>query len=266
MNPKFVAGVPPDYFSETGQLWGNPLYDWDKHKKTGYAWWVSRIKKMLSRYDAIRIDHFRGFEKFWQIPAGDDSAVNGEWVEGPGSDLFEALEKELGKGLPLIAENLGVITDEVEELRNSFAMPGMIVLQFRFGEDDLHNYNYRPEGTEENNVIYTGTHDNDTTFGWLQNPTGNIEKVEENILMRETVLNYLESDRSDPVGDLIHLAMSSPAVLCVTPMQDLIRFDGQARMNKPGVSTGNWQWRCTFDHFNSGTSEWLARTTRMYNR
>lgn len=267
LRPTVVAGVPPDYFSKTGQLWGNPLYNWDVHKATKYKWWLARVEKVLALCDAVRIDHFRGFEQYWEVPADEKTAINGEWVDGPGEDFFKALERDLGKGLPLVAENLGVITDEVEQLREDFGMPGMIILQFRFGESDLHKLEYRPEGTDANNVIYTGTHDNDTTAGWLASPSGGKgADAKEDARFREMVLDYLESDRSDPVGDLIHLAMSSPAVLCVTPLQDLIRLGSDARMNTPGAAEGNWQWRCSGSQLNQGTCEWLLRTTRLYNR
>jgi 4-alpha-glucanotransferase len=266
LRPTVVAGVPPDYFSKTGQLWGNPLYKWSAHKKTDYAWWTARVKKVLSVCDAVRIDHFRGFAQHWEIPASEKTAINGAWVDGPGADLFNTLEGKLGKGLPLVAENLGVITEEVEALREQFGMPGMIILQFRFGPEDLNNFEYRPEGTDSHNVVYTGTHDNDTTAGWLARPSGNDETPEADAEFREMVLNYLESNRQDPVGDLIHLAMSSPAVLCITPMQDLIRLGSEGRMNAPGVAHGNWQWRCSPAHLNPGTSEWLLKTTRLYCR
>lgn len=266
LRPTVVAGVPPDYFSATGQLWGNPLYDWAVHKRTNYKWWMNRLEKVLSLCDAVRIDHFRGFEKYWEIPAEEETAINGQWVEGPGADFFEVLERDIGKELPLVAENLGVITDEVEALRKQFRMPGMIVLQFRFGESDLHKLAYRPEGTDRNNVIYTGTHDNDTTAGWLECPSGLKDHEEEDARCREMILDYLESERNDPVGDLIHLAMSSPAVLCITPMQDLIRLGSDGRLNTPGAAEGNWQWRCTDAQLNEGTSAWLLRATQLYDR
>lgn len=267
LRPTVVAGVPPDYFSKTGQLWGNPLYKWAAHKKTKYKWWLMRVEKVLALCDAVRIDHFRGFEQYWAVPADETTAINGEWIDGPGADFFKALERDLGKGLPLVAENLGVITEKVEQLRKDFDMPGMIILQFRFGESDLHKSEYCPEGTDKHNVIYTGTHDNNTTAGWLASPTGGVADTSDaDDHIREMVLDYLESDRSDPVGELIHLAMSSPAVLCITPLQDLIRLGSEARMNTPGDSEGNWQWRCVERHLNRGTGEWLERTTKLYNR
>lgn len=267
LRPTLVAGVPPDYFSKTGQLWGNPLYKWEVHKNSNYKWWLRRIEKVLALFDAVRIDHFRGFEQYWAVPASEKTAMNGKWVDGPGADFFRALERDLGKGLPLVAENLGVITDAVEELRADFGLPGMIILQFRFSETDLHKPEYRPEGTDAHNVVYTGTHDNDTTAGWLACPSGGmIDDPKGDDHFREMVLDYLESDRRDPVGDLINLAMSSPAVLCITPMQDLIRLGSDSRMNTPGAAQGNWQWRCTDGHINQGTGEWLCRTTKLYGR
>lgn len=245
-SPSVVAGVPPDYFSETGQLWGNPLYDWARMREDSYAWWTARIEHALSSCDALRLDHFRGFEAYWEVPAGDDTAANGRWVEGPGKSLFDALRKTLG-GLPLIAEDLGDITPEVVKLREDLHLPGMKVLQFAFSHPENHflPHNYRGE----NWVAYTGTHDNDTTVGWLRGAS----EGERSFARRYLGAEYLGA------GDFARLAYSSVARWAVVPMQDLLGLDSEARMNTPGTTSGNWSWRMS----GGASPELAARLRRM---
>lgn len=230
-SPSVVAGVPPDYFSETGQLWGNPLYDWERMREDGYSWWKSRIKHALSLCDALRLDHFRGFEAYWEVPADEETAINGRWVEGPGRDLFDALRKSLGEPPPLIVEDLGDITPEVVKLREDLELPGMKVLQFGFSHPENHFLPHNYEG--ENWVVYTGTHDNDTTVGWWRN-AGEKE--------RRFARRYLGEEYIG-ARDFIRLAYSSTARWAVVPMQDLLGLGSEARMNAPGTVDGNWRWR-----------------------
>ena len=230
--PYAVAGVPPDYFSATGQLWGNPLYAWDTLKADGYEWWVKRFKALLEYVDAVRIDHFRGFEAYWRVPYGEATAINGTWVKGPGAELFQRIYERLGD-LPVIAEDLGVITPEVEALRDGFKLPGMKILQFAFGSGDENPY--LPHNYEPNCVVYTGTHDNDTTLGWFQS------LAEEE---RAGVLDYLKSDNPAQIHwDMTRLAFASQADLAIIPLQDLLGLDTTARMNTPSKGQGNWVWR-----------------------
>ena len=241
--PIVVAGVPPDYFSATGQLWGNPLYRWNVHRNEDYAWWMARMKKMFQLVDYVRIDHFRGFEKYWEIPAYETTAINGRWVEGPDADLFEAMIRKFGS-LPIIAEDLGVITPEVEALRDRFRFPGMRVLQFAFGKDPKAD-DYRPENFPKNCAVYTGTHDNDTTVGWFwsdadKNSTRSQAEIEEE---RRTILRYVKTDGDEIHWDLIALASHSQANTVIFPMQDVLGLGSDARMNVPGRESGNWQWR-----------------------
>ncbi len=241
------AGVPPDYFSATGQLWGNPLYRWAVHQNSQFAWWAARMQKMFELVDLVRIDHFRGFEAYWEVPSYEKTATNGRWVEGPGGTVFEALIKELGP-LPIIAEDLGVITPEVEALRDKFHFPGMRILQFAFGNDPKAE-DYRPHSYPHNAVVYTGTHDNDTTVGWFHAKPGKASTRSKAEIQRErqNVLNYLKSDGSEIHWDMIGLALRSNADTAVVPLQDLMGLGSEARMNQPGKSTGNWRWRFTWD-------------------
>ena len=231
LQPTHVAGVPPDYFSEDGQLWGNPLYDWAQHKATEFAWWVERIRSNLSFYDIVRIDHFRGFESYWSIPSGESTARNGQWVKSPGLELFRAI-KQACPDARIVAEDLGVITPAVEALREQTGLPGMAVLQFAFGGDE--DNAYLPHNVTPNTAIYTGTHDNDTTIGWYATESESV---------RDHVRRHLSVSGDDIAYDLIRCAMETPANMAVAPLQDLMRLDGGARLNKPGSSTGNWQWR-----------------------
>jgi 4-alpha-glucanotransferase len=252
--PTVVAGVPPDYFAATGQLWGNPLYDWDELEKTGYAWWIARVKATLGMVDLIRLDHFRGFEAAWHIPAGMPTAQVGEWVPGPGVKFFEALRKELG-GLPLIAEDLGLITPEVEQLRDDLHLPGMRILQFAFGGATENRF--LPHHYERNTVVYTGTHDNDTTWGWYEG----IQEGE-----RDLVRRYLGRTGDDLAWDLIRLAWASVADYAMVPLQDLLDLGTEARMNLPGRPSGNWRWRFTVDQLTIEMLDRMEALTRLYSR
>lgn len=255
--PRVVAGVPPDYFSKQGQMWGNPVYDWDALRRTGYHWCIKRIRSLLAHVDVIRLDHFRGFEAAWHIPAEAPTAQSGQWVPGPGAEFFSALQKELG-GLPFIAEDLGVITPGVRALRDQFHLPGTRVLQFAF---DGHSDNpHLPHNYIPNTVVYTGTHDNNTTRGWVE------ELPDE---QQKEVWRYLKrpEGKSDEVAhELIRLAWSSVASLAIVPLQDLLSLGKEARMNVPGSAEGNWLWRVTEDMLSSREFEWLGELTRTSNR
>lgn len=232
LNPIRVAGVPPDYFSVTGQRWGNPLYRWDKMEAQGFTWWVTRMRRAAQLYDMVRLDHFRGFEAFWAIPAEDETAINGKWIKAPGKALFQTLQRELGE-LPFVAEDLGVITQQVDALRCEFGMPGMRVLQFGFGNRGAHTY--LPHSFESNTVVYTGTHDNDTTLGWWQNGATKEE--------HHAVHTYVGVAEDGPAWSLIRSAASSVATICLFPVQDVIGAGSDARMNIPSSANGNWNWR-----------------------
>lgn len=252
--PTVIAGVPPDYFSATGQRWGNPLYRWNDMKADGYAWWVRRLRHALTQLDLVRIDHFRGFAAYWEIPADEPTAVKGRWVEGPGADLFRTLRADLAD-LPVIAEDLGVITQDVEELRDAFGLPGMKVLQFAFagGADDP----YLPHNHVPNSVVYTGTHDNDTTLGWYRQAP----EVE-----RDHVRRYLGRDDSQVVQGLIRAANASVAAIAVVPLQDHLGLGPEARMNTPGKPQGNWSWRFRWEDVPGWLAPHLADLARLYGR
>jgi 4-alpha-glucanotransferase len=252
--PLVVAGVPPDYFSATGQLWGNPLYNWEALRQSGYAWWVARLRATLRHVDLVRLDHFRGFEAFWEIPAGMPTAEIGRWVKGPGADLFGALRQGLGR-LPIIAEDLGLITAEVEALRDQFQLPGMRILQFAFGgatEDRFLPHNYEP-----NTVVYTGTHDNDTTHGWY----ATLGERESTFLRR-----YIGRGDGDVAWDLIRLAWASVADFALAPLQDILSLGTEARMNLPGRPSGNWGWRYTEAMLTPAVLDRLGGMTEIYSR
>lgn len=264
--PTVVAGVPPDYFSQTGQLWGNPLYNWDIVKSNNYRWWTERIKFACNQLDIIRLDHFRGFEKNWEIPAGESTAINGRWVPGPGAELFELIEKELGI-LPFIAEDLGVITPEVIALRDKFEFPGMKVLQFAFGNDPLAD-EYKPHNYVPNCCVYTGTHDNNTTIGWFkenedETTTRTKQEREEE---RKRALDYLGTDGSEINWDFIRAALKSPANTALIPLQDVLGSGSEARMNRPGILKGNWRWRFTFNMLTDEIKLKLKELTHFYGR
>ncbi|MDJ0712996.1 MAG: 4-alpha-glucanotransferase [Prochloraceae cyanobacterium] len=255
--PALMAGVPPDYFSETGQLWGNPVYDWKKLKKTKFQWWIKRIEGMLEYVDIMRIDHFRAFESFWGVPEGEETAMNGEWIEAPGEAFFTILKEKLGDDLPIVAEDLGVITPEVEALRDKFKFPGMKILQFAFDSDRANPflpYNY----VNRNCVVYTGTHDNNTTVGWFY------ERSPEE---QARVTDYLGCVCPDGIHwSLIRLALGSVANLAVFPFQDVLGLGGNAKMNQPGTAEGNWSWRCRSEAFNQDVSGHLKYLIYLYGR
>jgi 4-alpha-glucanotransferase len=231
LEPTVVSGVPPDAFSKTGQRWGNPLYDWEANKREGYQWWIRRMRWATTTCDIVRIDHFRGFAQYWEIPASEETAIRGKWVEGPRDDLFHALKAALGD-LPFIAEDLGVITPDVNELRERLAVPGMKVLQFGFGDKGAHMY--LPHRYERNCVAYTGTHDNDTTVGWWQT----LDKPQ-----ADAVTAYLGEAKDGIEWTLIRACLGSPAQYAVVPLQDVFGLDSEARMNTPSRPEGNWGWR-----------------------
>lgn len=253
--PVKVAGVPPDYFSATGQLWGNPLYNWQKLKETNYSWWVERVRANLSTCDIIRIDHFRGFEAYWAVPYGDDTAINGQWEPGPGIDLFNAIKSQLGE-LPIIAEDLGLMTQGVIDLREATGFPGMKILGFAF--DSGEENDYLPHTYTKNCVVYTGTHDNDTLIGWFQ------KAKEED---RQFARDYLNSRSDDEIHwDAIRGAWSSVASMAISPVQDFLGLGSEARINTPGVAAGNWQWRLRHGVLTDELAERIAKLTRVYSR
>ena len=254
LQPTAVAGVPPDYFSPTGQRWGNPLYKWDVLAETGYAWWVDRIRRSCQQYDIVRLDHFRGFEAYWSVPAHEETAINGQWITAPGEGLFHRLEEVLGP-LPLVAEDLGVITPEVDALRTDHAMPGMRVLQFGFGAKEAHNH--LPHAFTPDTVVYTGTHDNDTTVGWWQKA---------HVAERAAVETYVGPVGNYPVWPLIRAAATSVAELSLVPAQDLLELGSEARMNTPAVANGNWSWRAPVGAWSEGLAHGLANLALVTDR
>ena len=236
--PDHVAGVPPDYFSEDGQLWGNPLYAWDTHAGDNYRWWVKRVARASHLVELVRIDHFRGFEAYWSIPAEAPDARSGRWLPGPGDAIFDAMQKALGH-LPIVAEDLGVITPEVEALRDRHGLPGMTVLQFKLAEPA-----FDPARIAENTVCYTGTHDNDTTLGWFRGSPDDNRSSEEIARTRQSVLARTGGTEASVVGDIVRLALECPARLAIAPLQDYLGLGSEARFNTPGTASGNWRWRC----------------------
>jgi 4-alpha-glucanotransferase len=257
--PTVVAGVPPDYFAPTGQLWGNPLYRWDAHKRSGYAWWTERISATLKTVDIIRIDHFRGFVGYWEVPGGAPTAENGRWAPGPGADLFNAIRKSLtprgAEELPIIAEDLGLVTPDVVELRDSFGLPGMKILQFAFsGPDNI----FLPDYYIQNCVVYTGTHDNDTSLGWYASAPSAEQKF------ARSYLNVV--DGSDFAWDLIRAAWKSVAVFALAPMQDFLGLGSEARMNFPGRPSGNWTWRMDENALSAGLKEKIRELNKQCQR
>jgi 4-alpha-glucanotransferase len=264
--PTVVAGVPPDYFSKTGQLWGNPLYRWDVMAEDGYAWWIERFKATRALVDIIRLDHFRGFEKYWEVPGTDTTAMNRQWVPGPGAALFKALQDALG-ALPIIAEDLGVITPEVDALRDQFGFPGMRVLQFAFGNDPKAD-DYKPHNYPRNCVVYTGTHDNDTTIGWFRGGEIDHTTLSKNQRDKEKqlALKYLGTDGREINWDFIRLALMSVADTAIIPMQDILSLGSEARMNLPASTKENWCWRFTFDMLTDEIKDRLRELTILYER
>ncbi len=252
--PTVVAGVPPDYFSATGQLWGNPLYDWEAMAQQGYSWWIARFRQMFDLFDQVRIDHFRGFEAAWHVPASAKTAIRGSWVPGPGARFFDAVNNALG-ALPFIAEDLGVITPEVEALRDRYNLPGMKILQFAFDSDAANPY--LPHNHLPNCVVYTGTHDNDTTRGWF------------NALPAKTIhrmYDYLGLSGTEPVQDLIRTALMSGAQTAIIPLQDLLELPTEARMNQPGIALGNWSWRYQTGQLTHKLADKYAGLVKRYGR
>ncbi|MEJ2277418.1 MAG: 4-alpha-glucanotransferase [Candidatus Lokiarchaeota archaeon] len=255
---EYVAGVPPDEFSETGQRWGNPLYQWEVLEEQDFDWWIQRIKFSFKLIDLLRIDHFRGFEAYWRIPAEESTAVIGKWIPGPGYKFFKTLKEKLGP-LPIIAEDLGVITKEVEDLLEKTGYPGMRVLQFAFGnkKSDERVSKYLPHNYIPKTVVYTGTHDNNTTKGWFDSLPKKIQKW---------VLNYTGTERDNLVYNLIRLAISSVSRICIIPLQDVLKLGEEARMNLPGTMEGNWEWRFTWDLFNDEDIAKFKNFCQIYER
>jgi 4-alpha-glucanotransferase len=265
-NPTVVAGVPPDYFSATGQLWGNPLYRWDAMAADGYDWWVQRFRAAFELVDIVRIDHFRGFESYWEVPASETTAMHGRWVDGPGAALFEVVRRGLGD-LPIVAENLGLITPEVEALREQLGFPGMAVLQFAFGSGRPDS-EFLPHNYSRELLVYTGTHDNDTTVGWWKSTgTGDSTRSPEQVQReREFVLKYLGVDGNEIHWSFIRTVLASVANLAIVPLQDVLGLDGQARMNLPARPDGNWQWRFSPGMLTQSIQERLKELTLLYAR
>lgn len=256
--PTRQAGVPPDYFSETGQLWGNPIYRWREMRQRGFAWWRRRLARTLEQVDLVRLDHFRGLEAYWSVPAGEETAVNGKWVRGPGGALLKALEEEAGRPLPMVAEDLGEITPAVRRLMRRFQLPGMVVLQFGF--DGKPNSEYLPHCYRPNQVAYTGTHDNNTVGGWLEDDASDRE--------REAASRYLHLETtSEPAHRAaVRAVMASVCDTAVFPLQDVLGLGSEARMNVPGVESGNWSWRCREEAFDAPLAAWLRELTETYGR
>lgn len=254
LQPEVVSGVPPDYFSATGQRWGNPLYDWDKSRASGYRWWVQRLRWATETCDFIRLDHFRGFAQFWEIPASEPNAIHGRWVDGPGDELFNKIKEALG-GLPFFAEDLGFITPDVVALRDRHDIPGMAVLQFAFGDVGAHAY--LPHRVPQNRVIYSGTHDNDTSLGWWRT-LGEAE--------RRAVQALIGDCNDGPNWGLIRLAQSSPAAFSIVPLQDVLGLGSEARLNTPSTHSGNYHWRCERGALKPALAQKLAALAAVTDR
>jgi 4-alpha-glucanotransferase len=263
--PAAIAGVPPDYFSATGQLWGNPLYDWDAHRREGFRFWIARVRGSLALVDRVRLDHFRGFEGYWSVPAGAPDASAGRWVPGPGAVLFDALGAALGP-LPFVAENLGVITPEVEALRSRFGFPGMAVLQFAFGNDPQAE-SFRPHAYERNLVAYTGTHDNDTALGWWEGGAGDSIRSAEDVEKEKAFARaYLATDGREMNWTLIRAVLASVADTAIVPLQDVLGLGSEARMNRPSTADANWRWRFREEALRPELAERLAALVGLYGR
>lgn len=263
-SPEVVSGVPPDYFSKTGQLWGNPIYRWKQMRSEGFRWWIERFRFALKMVDIVRIDHFRGFAASWEVPGKDETAEHGEWVEVPGGELFYELFREFGE-IPVIAEDLGVITEDVESLRDRFGFPGMKILQYAFGGDA--NNPHLPHNFTPNTVVYTGTHDNDTTVGWYEGTARKKKKKSDhNSREREYFLEYLDSDGEKINWDLIRGAFASVADTAIVPLQDVLGLDNEARMNLPATESGNWQWRFRKGDLTEKHARLLRKMAKTYGR
>ncbi|MBQ8540055.1 MAG: 4-alpha-glucanotransferase [Clostridia bacterium] len=254
--PHTVAGVPPDGFSPLGQRWGNPIYDWDWMEKTKFAWWVERLGHALKVFDTVRIDHFRGFDSYFAIDAAEDTAVNGKWIDGPGMRLFKAFERELGENLPIIAEDLGYLTDSVKKLLSETGYPGMKILQFAF--DERESGDYLPHNYTKNSVCYVGTHDNDTALGWYESVAAND---------REKARLYFNLTKEEGIAKgLIRGALASVSDLCIICMQDYLKLDSSARMNTPSTASGNWQWRLNKNSLTDALAKEIYEITTLYER
>jgi 4-alpha-glucanotransferase len=266
-SPTVVSGVPPDYFSATGQLWGNPIYRWDVLASTGYRWWIDRFRASLALFDMVRLDHFRGFEAYWEVPASETTAINGRWVKGPGEDFFTALQNAFGD-LPVVAENLGVITPPVEKLRKQFGFPGMSLLQFAFGNDPQ-GPSFRPHNYHRDLAAYTGGHDNDTTVGWWNSSAGTgstrtLEDIEKEHAFARAYLNF--QDDSEINWVMIRAVIASVAEIAIVPMQDVLGLGTEARMNLPASMSGNWKWRYRPGALNTKLSGKLRSLVELYDR
>ena len=253
-NPTVVAGVPPDYFSRTGQLWGNPLHRWQVAAPSGFTWWLERLRAVFQLVDIVRVDHFRGFAGYWEVPAGEKTAERGRWAPGPGAAFFQAVEQSLGE-LPIIAEDLGEITPDVIELRETFHLPGMRIVQFAFHGDPQEPF--LPHNHVGNSVVYTGTHDNDTSLGWYQ-------RVSES--ERDFYRRYLGRDGSDVAWDFIRAAWASVSMFALAPMQDFLGLGNQARMNYPGNPSGNWSWRLSGEEYTQALQDRILEFNFLYDR
>ena len=263
--PSFVAGVPPDYFSATGQRWGNPLYRWARHAEDGYAWWTARLRMMLRRFDVVRLDHFIGFQRYWKIPASEPHAVHGVWRKGPGAAFFDAVRAALGD-LPLIAEDLGEVTPAVYALRDRYRLPGIKILQFAFG-NDRSAPSFLPHNYPRRAVVYTGTHDNDTVVGWFRGEGGDdTRSAEQASIERAKALAYVGTNGHEIHWDMIRAAFASVARLALVPLQDVLGLGSEARMNRPGQETGNWSWRFSAPALTEASAARLAELTRTYGR
>lgn len=264
--PRFVAGVPPDYFSATGQLWGNPLYRWEAMRRSGYRWWLDRLRWSLELFDLLRLDHFRGFENYWQVKAGSTTAVHGRWVPGPGAPFFARVREHLGR-LPFIAEDLGILTEEVHALREKFALAGMRVLQFAFSGEAQENQ-YMPHNYTENCVAYTATHDNTTTIGWFTDLPSSFSTLSRRELERQRALarTYTGCDRCAPNWAFMRAVMTSVAGLVIVPLQDVIGLGSGARMNIPGSTGGNWEWRFCWGDLSRDIRRRLRQITEIAER
>ena len=255
--PRVIAGVPPDYFSAEGQLWGNPVFDWDVLRQSGYRWPIARLRAVLAQADAVRLDHFRAFAAAWHVQAGAATARVGEWIAGPGADFFEAVQRELG-ALPIIAEDLGDITPDVYLLRDQFHLPGMRVLQFAFDGDPRNTH--LPENYLANSVAYTGTHDNSTARGWFETLP---DTARQNV---SRYLNLADGENENAAPAMMHRVWSSAAALAMAPLQDLLNLGEEARMNIPGHPEGHWSWRCTEAMLTDGIFDWLRELTKHSDR
>ncbi|MBX3209301.1 MAG: 4-alpha-glucanotransferase [Labilithrix sp.] len=269
--PNHIAGVPPDYFSATGQRWGNPLYRWGVLAESGYRWWVDRFEAALRRFDAVRLDHFIGFVRYWRIPAHEPTAIGGKWMKGPGRALFDAVAAKVGGRLPLIAEDLGAVTPKVTRLRRALGLPGIRLVQFAFGTDPQ-GPSFLPHNHDKNAVVYTGTHDNDTSVGWFTDPGGTPTSArtrEEADRERHRALVYMGREHGEAVDvglEMMRLAMASVARTCIVPMQDVLGLGTEARMNRPGSAEGNWRWRVRAHALDAVAEERLLGLARTYGR